>query len=145
MARNIDEDLKTLGTVAKKGIGVVKRAALLGVAIMFGGGAAAGIGAHALAWGGLAIFGSVVGGLAVGAVVGVVVGLNYAASKAGPAVVAVGNVVEAASQEMDKQNSKTLAPGVTNSFNAAGPNVPAETPVVAAPAVAPVVPAAPAA
>lgn len=144
----MDNDNNKLEKGVMKGLKVLGRAILIGGAIAIGGAVAGGFIASAAGLGGLGIAGGVFLGLVGGTFGGVAAGGAYVASKAAPAVKAVGEFIDEANKELVAKGEQPIViEGLTKKFdNAATAEKPAVAvePIVAAPAVAPAAPKAPA-
>ncbi|MCC7036757.1 MAG: hypothetical protein IT560_05550 [Alphaproteobacteria bacterium] len=145
----MDNENEKLKKGFMSGLKVVGKALLLGAVIAVGGAVAGGFIASAAGLGGLGIAGGVFLGLVVGTFGGVAAGGAYVASKAAPAVKAVGEFIDEANKELVAQGQQPVViEGLTKKFdNAATAEKPAVAvePIVAAPAaVAPAAPKAPA-
>lgn len=144
----MDNDNNKLEKGVMKGLKVLGRAILIGGAIAIGGAVAGGFIASAAGLGGLGIAGGVFLGLVGGTFGGVAAGGAYVASKAAPAVKAVGEFIDEANKELVAKGEQPIViEGLTKKFDTAAtaekPAVAVE-PIVAAPAAAPVAPKAPA-
>lgn len=144
----MDNDNNKLEKGVMKGLKVLGRAILIGGAIAIGGAVAGGFIASAAGLGGLGITAGVFLGLVGGTFGGVAAGGAYVASKAAPAVKAVGEFIDEANKELVAQGQQPVViEGLTKKFdNAATAEKPAVAvePIVTAPAVAPAAPKAPA-
>ena len=144
----MDNDNNKLEKGVMKGLKVLGKAILIGGAIAIGGAVAGGFIASAAGLGGLGIAGGVFLGLVGGTFGGVAAGGAYVASKAAPAVKAVGEFIDEANKELVAKGEQPIViEGLTKKFdNAATAEKPAVAvePIVAAPAVAPAAPKAPA-
>lgn len=144
----MDNDNNKLEKGVMKGLKVLGRAILIGGAIAIGGAVAGGFIASAAGLGGLGIAGGVFLGLVGGTFGGVAAGGAYVASKAAPAVKAVGEFIDEANKELVAKGEQPIViEGLTKKFdNAATAEKPAVAvePIVAAPAAAPAAPKAPA-
>jgi hypothetical protein len=144
----MDNDTNKLENGVKKGLKVLGRAILIGGAIAVGGAVAGGFIAAAAGLGGLGIAGGVFLGLVGGTFGGVAAGGAYVASKAAPAVKAVGEFIDEANKELVAQGQQPVViEGLTKKFDTAAtaekPAVQVEA-IVPAPAAAPAAPKAPA-
>jgi len=141
----VDKETEKLANGVKKGLKVIGKAFLLGAAITIGGAVLGGVVASAAGLSGLAVAGSVVLGLIGGAYGGTAAAGAYIASKAAPAVEAVGNFIDEANKELVAQGQQPVViEGLTKKFDAAvTPATPAIEPLVAT-APAPAAPKAPA-
>ena len=144
----MDNDNNKLEKGVMKGLKVLGRAILIAGAIAIGGAVAGGFIASAAGLGGLGIAGGVFLGLVGGTFGGVAAGGAYVASKAAPAVKAVGEFIDEANKELVAKGEQPIViEGLTKKFdNAATAEKPAVAvePIVAAPAAAPSAPKAPA-
>lgn len=102
------EFANNVATGAKKVIGTLAKVALIGFGVAVAGGVLGGIVASAAAAGGLVTAGGVVIGLVGGSYIGGFLAKKYMASKAAPAIVAAGRIVDDLNKELEKQGAPSL-------------------------------------
>jgi len=149
MADKLEDQLKDAGTMVKAGLGVLLRAALIGVGITVGTAVVGGLIVGTLGGGGLAITGGVFAGLFGGGYLGKFVAKNYVEKRSGPAIVVAGNLIDSVNKELGAPTGKGVVQGLEDlakKFEEEAKKPAADaTPVAAAPAPVAAEPKAPAA
>lgn len=144
MSDKAEDTLQDIGKVAKAGLGVLLRAAAIGIGVTVLGGVAAGVIVGTAGFGGWAIAGGVFAGLFGGGYAGKWFAGNYIEKNSGPAIVVAGNVLDKVSKEMSPDGKGLDLNGLAKKFEEIAEKSAAATPAPATPAPVVAEPKAPA-